>query len=201
MKKEMRSPRTFAKANILRTPKHLRGGFTLIELLVVVLIIAILAAVALPQYTAAVTKARMTEYMVMTKAILGAQERYLLANDEYATSIEQLDISIPADYTVCRSTASQTIYSNGKAQIIVSSTALGGMGYITTQAACAVPNTNLGAVMVYVEGLDPSCPASEGAPCILCFGRTDSVAQKACASLGSYAGLNGSSVPTYHIAR
>ncbi|WP_428897104.1 prepilin-type N-terminal cleavage/methylation domain-containing protein [Parelusimicrobium proximum] len=91
----MRSPRTFAKANILRTPQHLGGGFTLIELLVVVLIIAILAAVALPQYTKAVEKARLTEAMLNVKALAGSVERYILANDSNPSSFDQLDITIP----------------------------------------------------------------------------------------------------------
>ncbi|WP_428898190.1 prepilin-type N-terminal cleavage/methylation domain-containing protein [Parelusimicrobium proximum] len=71
----------------------MKKGFTLIELLVVVLIIAILAAVALPQYQTAVLKSRAAGALPMIKAIYDAQDRYYLANDELATTFKQLDVS------------------------------------------------------------------------------------------------------------
>ncbi len=59
-------------------------GFTLIELLVVVLIIGLLAAVALPQYRKAVTKARIAEYEVNLKALAQAAQAYYLENGEWS---------------------------------------------------------------------------------------------------------------------
>jgi len=81
--------------------KNNTKGFTLIELLVVVLIIGILAAIALPQYFKAVEKARGAEALSLLGAIAGAQQRYYLTHDDYATVFSDLDL----DFTNASGTA------------------------------------------------------------------------------------------------
>ena len=75
--------------------KNTRRGFTLIELLVVVLIIGILAAVAVPQYQKVVERSKATEAMSMLSSIAKAYQVYYLANGDYATTFEELDVDIP----------------------------------------------------------------------------------------------------------
>ena len=70
-------------------------GFTLIELLVVVLIIGILAAVALPQYTKAVEKSRTAEAMQMLGDLVTAEQIHYMAQNEFTTDLDKLDLTFP----------------------------------------------------------------------------------------------------------
>lgn len=75
-----------------------KKGFTLIELLVVVLIIAILAAIALPKYQTATDKSRLTGLMTIGKNFEDAMQRYELSTGNESTDINahftSLDIEI-----------------------------------------------------------------------------------------------------------
>jgi prepilin-type N-terminal cleavage/methylation domain-containing protein len=81
-------------------------AFTLIELLVVVLIIGILAAIALPQYQAAVLKSKFASSFPLLKSIASAQERYRLVNgNSYAVNFEDLDITVSGNSGDCTGTS------------------------------------------------------------------------------------------------
>ena len=81
--------------------REVNHGFTLIELLVVVLIIGILAAVAVPQYQKAVTKARFAEAVTNMNALWKACEIHALQHGvpdcsvSDAASLDDFDIEIP----------------------------------------------------------------------------------------------------------
>ena len=67
---------------------HMQKGFTLIEILTVVLIIAVLTAVALPQYRRVIERAEVTEVLSMLRSLYDSSER--LAGEFGARNYQEL---------------------------------------------------------------------------------------------------------------
>jgi type IV pilus assembly protein PilE len=61
-----------------------RSGFTLIEVLITVAIIAILAAIALPNYSAYITRSKITEATTNLLSMRTKMEQYFQDNRSYA---------------------------------------------------------------------------------------------------------------------
>lgn len=62
-------------------------GFTLTELLMVVVIVAILAAIAIPSYRNQVVKTNRSDAMAVLQGFAQAMERYYAQNNTYATAV------------------------------------------------------------------------------------------------------------------
>ena len=70
-----------------RTSEH---GFTLIEVMIVVVIVAILAAVAIPSYQGQIQKTRRADAKEALMRAAAAQERYFFSHNEYTDDLTQL---------------------------------------------------------------------------------------------------------------
>ena len=66
----------------------MKKGFTLIELLIVVAIIAILAAIALPNFLEAQVRSKASRAKADLRSIAGAVEMYFIDHNKYPTMIE-----------------------------------------------------------------------------------------------------------------
>ncbi len=66
------------------------GGFTLIELMVTILIVAILAAIAVPTYTSQMRKSRRTEAKTALLDLAAREERFFATNSAYTNVVANL---------------------------------------------------------------------------------------------------------------
>jgi type IV pilus assembly protein PilE len=86
--------------NMRRCCKNLhnaaQGGFTLIELMITVAIVAILAAVAFPSYTAYVTRSRIAEALGTMSTTRVRLEQHYQDNRNYGSSATACGITMPA---------------------------------------------------------------------------------------------------------
>jgi prepilin-type N-terminal cleavage/methylation domain-containing protein len=76
------------------------SGFTIVELMIGVMIVAVLATLAIPRIFTVIESSRATEGEQFLYAILAAQKRYSLDNDngdntpDYASDLDDLDVTV-----------------------------------------------------------------------------------------------------------
>jgi prepilin-type N-terminal cleavage/methylation domain-containing protein len=91
-------------------------GFTLIELMIVVVIIGILAALAIPRFMPASSRAKQREALSILKQIYVMQRVYFQETGAYTTDLADLGIVIQAnaryDYTILAPGASFVATAN-----------------------------------------------------------------------------------------
>ncbi len=75
-------------------------GFSLVELMVAVAIGAILVSVALPTYQDSARKSRRSDAFVAVAAIQQSQERWRANNPQYSTSLTELRVAEPTNYSL-----------------------------------------------------------------------------------------------------
>jgi type IV pilus assembly protein PilE len=80
----------------VRAPAAAAGGFTLIELMIAVVVVAILASIAIPNYTDYVRRGARADAQSFLMDVALRQQQHLVDRRSYATTLAALGASVPA---------------------------------------------------------------------------------------------------------
>jgi type IV pilus assembly protein PilE len=89
-------------------------GFTLLELMIAIVVVAILAAIALPNYTESVRKGRRADAIAALQRVQQAQERWRANNTRYASDLADLNVETTSPdrhYTIAINAATAAGYT------------------------------------------------------------------------------------------
>ncbi len=76
------------------------SGLTLIELMIVVVIIAILAALAIPRFMSSAAKSKQSEPKQLLKQIYGMQRAYFMLNENYCLNGVTASATAPTAFAI-----------------------------------------------------------------------------------------------------
>lgn len=94
-----------------RTPASRDQGFTLIELMITIVVVAILTAIALPQYSNYVQRARRADAKTALLELAARQERFFAVNNAYTNNAANLGYGAGAAFPVNVSSGSTSYYT------------------------------------------------------------------------------------------
>lgn len=90
---------------------RLQRGFTLIELMIAMVVLAILTAIALPQYSSYVQRARRADAKTALLELAARQERFFAVNNAYTNNAASLGYGAGATFPVSVSSGSNSYYT------------------------------------------------------------------------------------------
>jgi type IV pilus assembly protein PilE len=124
--------------------KSRQRGFTLLELMIVVVVVAILAAVAIPTFLDQLRKSRRSDAMRGLSDLQMREERWRASNATYASSMDVL----------LGSAAATTSYNNGSAYYSFSISGTSGTGFTVnaTPKGAQTADTDCNPMQLQVAG-------------------------------------------------
>jgi type IV pilus assembly protein PilE len=120
---------------VTRTKASIRvAGFTLVELVIVMVIVAILAAIAIPSYQSQIRKSRRTDAKTAVLDLAAREEKYFSLNNSYTSS--------PVNLGYGTATSFPQNVNNGYYQVYVCAASTAGS--TSTNTGCTAASTATG---------------------------------------------------------